>query len=103
MVCHVMHGLLSFFFILSCVQLESWCLDEETSKQKKMDVARILVRAKYSSDLNENFNMEINNNIFNIKLVEGMHGPKRIHIPKWSNDGDNFEEINSDEDEDSID
>lgn len=68
-----------------------------------MDVARILVRIKYSSYLNENFNMEINNNIFNIKLVEDMHGSKWIQIPKWSNDGDSSEEISFDEDEDSID
>lgn len=51
------------------------CSDDETREQVKMDVARILVRTKYSMVLNETFNMEINDNIYRIKMVEDMHEP----------------------------
>lgn len=47
----------------------------------KLDVARILVRTKYNLVLNEIFNVDINDNIYRVKLVEDMHGPKRIVIP----------------------
>ena len=43
-----------------------------------MDVARILVRTKYTMILNEAFNMEINNNVYRIKLVEDEYVLKRI-------------------------
>lgn len=46
-----------------------------------MDVARILVRTKYLY-LNETFNEENNDNIYMIKMVEDMCGPKSIVIPK---------------------
>lgn len=32
--------------------------------------------------LNETFNVGINKNIYHVKLIEDMHGPKRIVIPK---------------------
>lgn len=58
------------------------CSDDETREQVKMDVARFLVRTKYSMVLNETFNMEINDNIYRIKMVDDMHEPKYIIIPK---------------------
>lgn len=65
-----------FLDFITCSPGKLVYLDKETNKQKNMDVVHILVRTKYSFDLNENFNVEINNNIFNVKLVEDMHGRK---------------------------
>lgn len=50
--------------------------------QLNMDVVRILARTKYSMGLNEAFNIEIHNNVYRVKIVEDMHGPKRIVVPK---------------------
>lgn len=58
------------------------CSDEETRMQTSMDVAKILVKTKYCLVLNETFNVEVNNNVFKIKLVEYSYGPKWIIIPK---------------------
>lgn len=52
--------------------------DEETMKHRRMDVARFLVRTKYSLVLNETINIEIKNHIYRIKLVDDMHGLKHI-------------------------
>lgn len=39
--------------------------------------------------LNEAFNIEINNNVYRVKIVEDMHGPKRIVVPKTWGEGKN--------------
>lgn len=49
-----------FKFIAWCVGEFVSC-DANTEKQKALDVARFLVNAKYSLNLNEIFNVEINN------------------------------------------
>lgn len=50
--------------------------DDETRTQTKMSVARFLVITKYTMVLNEYFNMDINNNVYIIKLVKDDHNPK---------------------------
>lgn len=50
-----------------------------------MDIVRILVTT-YSLVLNETFNVEINDNVFSVKLVEDMHGPKRTVVPNLNKD-----------------
>lgn len=56
------------------------CSDEEIGKQSKMDVARILVRTKYTLVLSETFNDGINNYIFRIKMIEDLKGLFRVVI-----------------------
>lgn len=58
--------------------------DDETKNLKRMDMARFLVRTKYSLVINETVNIEINNHVYSIKLVEDMHGPKRISLNESS-------------------
>ena len=60
------------------------CSVEETTKQSKMDVARILVRTKYSLVLNETFDVEINNNVFGVKILEDSQRLMWIKIPKFT-------------------
>lgn len=79
-------------------------MDEETKNQTRIDVARVLVRTKYLLVLNQMLNMEINKNVFCIKMVEDSHGPKRIICPKLSQKEEEFSEFNSNsEDEDDED
>ncbi|XP_058775700.1 uncharacterized protein LOC131649953 [Vicia villosa] len=54
------------------------CIDEETKNHTKLDVARFLIRTKYLMNLNESINVGVNENFYSIKLVEDMHGPKRL-------------------------
>ncbi|CAI8595929.1 unnamed protein product [Vicia faba] len=56
------------------------CSDEETSKHKNLDVARILIRIKYCLVLNETYNISINEKVFIIKFVEDVRGPMRITV-----------------------
>lgn len=65
-----------------------------------MDVTRFLVRTKYSMVLIETLNMEINDNIYRIKMVDDMHEPKHIVIPKEVEGGGSHENSSSEEDED---
>lgn len=58
------------------------CSNEETLMQSNMDVARIPVKTKYCLVLNQTFNVEVNNNVYMIKLVEDNHILKRIVISK---------------------
>lgn len=62
-----------------------------------MDVARFLVRTKYSLMLNETINVEINDHVYRIKMVEDMHGPKHIFITHDSIKGDLSEDSNMEE------
>lgn len=47
-----------------------------------MDVARVPVKIKYFLILNQTFNVEVNNNVYMIKLVEDNHFLKQIVISK---------------------
>lgn len=60
---------------------------EETMKQTNMGVARILVMTKYCLVLNQTFNVEVNENVYRIKIVEVNHGPKHIVIQSSDEDG----------------
>lgn len=62
------------------------CCDEETQKQSKFDIARILIRTKYNLVLNETFNNGLNGEAFSIKIVEDSQGLLRIVMHK-SKDG----------------
>ncbi|KAI5438061.1 hypothetical protein KIW84_023976 [Lathyrus oleraceus] len=77
--CHVWCH--KFFKFISVTVGEFICCDEETEKHKNLDVARFLIKTKYSLNLNETFNVDVNNRIYRVKLVEDMHGPKRILVP----------------------
>lgn len=57
-------------------------LKEETRNHKRLDFSRFLIRKKSSMVLNESVNVEINEHIYGLKLVEDMHGLKRIFVPK---------------------
>lgn len=93
------------------------CVDDATREQFKMDVARILVRTKCFMVLNETFNVKINGNFFNLKVVEDAYGPLRINLllgwqnhpnsskletnsNKWR--GEAFEEEESKEEKDDV-
>lgn len=58
------------------------CMDKETRELSRMDIARFLIRTKYSMVLNESINVGVNDHVYFIKLSEDMHGPKSIEIPK---------------------
>lgn len=76
------------------------CLDKETRDQSNIDAAIILVKTKYSLVLNEFFNVGINDEVFNIKMEEDMHGPKRIEEPRRKRNGNIMNvETSSDEEE----
>lgn len=70
-------------------------------KQSRMDVSRIQVRTKYSMNLNQIYNVDINDNVYRIKVVEDEYGPKRITISKTSknNNKGSKTEDSSEEDE----
>lgn len=51
------------------VNSQDVCSDDETRSQHKMDVARIMVKMKYTIVLNEAFNVAVNKEVFRIKLV----------------------------------
>lgn len=70
-----------FKFILGLVG-DYMCSDEETDNHMKSDIVIFFIKTKYSMNLNETFNVDVNNKIYRVKLVEDMHGPKRIFIPK---------------------
>lgn len=56
--------------------------DDETRDLVRMDVARFQIKTKYSMVLNEAFKLEVNDHVYNVKLVEDVHGPKRIVVAK---------------------
>lgn len=57
------------------------CSDNNTRKQTNMDVARIMVRTKYNSVIKKTFNVQINYEVYWIKVVEYSKGLVRIIIP----------------------
>lgn len=79
------------------------CLDEETSNQKKLDVAKFMIRTKYSLVLNETINVDINDHVYSIKLVEDMHGPKRLYVPTELKDEDSSVQSLSEEGGEDVD
>lgn len=76
-----------FFEFITFFMVVYVCLDEETSKQSKMDVVRILVRTKYILVLNETFKVEINKDVFKVMIIENSQGLMRITIPKVKDNG----------------
>lgn len=58
------------------------CCDAETERQDNLDVARFLIKTKFSINLNEVTNVEINEKVYRIKLFEDFHGPKQIVVRK---------------------
>lgn len=81
-----------FWSSMSCMELKFFefitkpigiymCSDDDTREQTTMDVARILLRTKFSLVLNEAFNVNINGNMFNFKVVMDPHEPLRICLP----------------------
>lgn len=97
MVYHVIYGIQ----ISSNVSLGSWvCSDEDTRDLVKMDVARFMIRTKSSMVLNESFNVEVNKHVYGVKLVEDMHGPKRLVVLKESKEEEYSKDSAMEEDED---
>lgn len=70
-----------FEFIMAPVGVYM-CSDDNTRNHTNMDITRILLRTKYSSVLNETFDMHINGYVFRIKVVKDSHGPLRINLPE---------------------
>lgn len=89
-----------FFGFISCFIGKIICLDEETHKRTRMDVARILVRTKYSLVLNQTFNVEINDKVYSIKMVEDMHGPKRLVVLISRNDEEDLSVYSTEREDD---
>lgn len=50
------------------------CNDDNTSKGNKMDVARLMIRARCATVINEVINIKVNENMFRIKMMEEAHG-----------------------------
>lgn len=46
------------------------CLDDNTKNQISMGASRFMVRTKYILVFNETFNVQINDEVFRIKVVE---------------------------------
>lgn len=54
---------------------ESTVLDENTAKRRTMDVARILLRVEVYDVVNSVTRVEINDELFEMKMVEDWYGP----------------------------
>lgn len=48
--------------------------DDNTSKGNKMDVARLMIRARCAMVINEVINIKVNENMFRIKMIEEAQG-----------------------------
>lgn len=68
------------------------CCDDETDKQQNLNVARYLIKTKFAMNLNEVFNVKINEKIYRIKLVEDFHGPKEEKDKSVSDQSDSKED-----------
>ncbi|CAI8610467.1 unnamed protein product [Vicia faba] len=97
--CHAWHAKV-FDFMSKSVGVFI-CVDEETTKHKTMDVARILIRTKYCMVLNETYNISINENIFRIKVVEDTHDPMCIPLNHLGNNHNNSNGSAESSDEDN--
>lgn len=93
--CHTCN--ISFLKLLAKMDGSYICSDEATLKRDCMDVARFLVRTKCSIVLNESFSVQINDEVFRIKMVEDYHAPLRIGV-RNKHECSNKSEIDSDSD-----
>lgn len=73
-------GTLSFFSKLSAHVGEFICSDDNTSKKRSLDVARIKVRTRTTKTVNREFQVVINSIPFSTEVVEDWCGPLQ-----WSN------------------
>ncbi|PNY11622.1 hypothetical protein L195_g008233 [Trifolium pratense] len=55
--------------------------DDSTSKKLTMDVARLLIRTPDLKPVDELFNVNIDNELFQLRVIEDSFGPMRIMIP----------------------
>jgi hypothetical protein len=74
--------------------------DHVTSKKFTMDAARLLIRTSCQKPVDEFIDVNINDEIFHLRVIEDSHGPMRIVIsqPKGK-DGRGFDSDCSDEEE----
>ncbi|CAK8564766.1 unnamed protein product [Lathyrus sativus] len=82
--CHAWNP--KFFKFLSGRVGEYISSDIDTEKHNHFDVTRFLIKKKFAINLNEVFNVEINDNIYCIMLLEDFHGRKQMTIHR-ENDG----------------
>lgn len=54
--------------------------DDKTRKKARMNIEEIMSRMKYTIVLNEDFNLQINDDVLQIKIVEDSQGPLRVYI-----------------------
>ena len=71
--CHTWSS--EFFAFITSLTADYIYMDDNTSKHVSMDVARVLVRTKSVSFLNEIFNVDVNDTTYSIKMVEDFHRP----------------------------
>ncbi|CAL5199593.1 unnamed protein product [Lathyrus oleraceus] len=71
----------SFFELIMATLGKYMCSYDNTKNHTNMDVVQIMVRTKYISVLNETFNVQINEDVFQIKFVEDSQWPLRICLP----------------------
>lgn len=64
----------SFFELIMAMLGKYMCSYDNTKNHTNMDVAQIMVRTKYILVLNETFNVQINEDVFQIKFVEDLNG-----------------------------
>ncbi|MCI08209.1 hypothetical protein A2U01_0029284, partial [Trifolium medium] len=76
--------------------------DEGTLKGTTMDVARILIRTEEQKVVDEIVEVEINNEIFRLRIIEDFYGPMRIMVAQDKRcDGRDAESECSDEEEEN--
>ncbi|XP_045802504.1 uncharacterized protein LOC123896113 [Trifolium pratense] len=74
--------------------------DDTTSKKLSMDVARILIRTPGLKAIDDFISVKVDDELFQIRLIEDSHGPMRIAVPlKGSKEGRDDDSSSSEDEE----
>lgn len=87
-----------FFSFLVSAFGEFVCLDDNTKNKTALDVARVMYRTKVHNSINRIVKVDINGEVFPVKMVEDWYGPVRWPSPCKSN----FSDVCSSSDDDRV-
>ncbi|PNX58851.1 hypothetical protein L195_g051122, partial [Trifolium pratense] len=73
--------------------------DDTTSKKLSMDVARILIRTPGLKAVDDFISVKVDDELFQIRLIEDSHGPMRIAVPLTGSKEGRDDDSSSSEDE----
>ncbi|GAU33402.1 hypothetical protein TSUD_20950 [Trifolium subterraneum] len=76
--------------------------DDSTSKKLTMDVARLMLRTSGLKPVDELLNVKINDDWFQLRVIEDSYGPMRIVVPSKENKEGRDAADSSSEDEDGV-